>query len=91
MLIGVIRPTESADLTAEGESLEAISRALQAQTPDGWELVQQKVSMPKGSTMLTATGRISRWGELREIQAEDLAGLRPQLEGGWQLLSVRRD
>ena len=89
MLIGVIRPTETVDLTAEGESLEAIAATLRAQIPEGWELVQQKVSMLKGSTMLAATGRISRWGEVREIQADDIAGIRAQVQDGWQLLSVR--
>lgn len=89
MLIGAIRPTETVELQAKGDSLEAIAAALQVQIPDGWELVQQKVSMIKGSTMLTAVGRVSRWGEIREVEGDDMAGVRSRVPDGWQLLSVR--
>ncbi|GAA3650605.1 hypothetical protein [Microbacterium marinilacus] len=89
MLIGVIRPTESQDLTAEGDSLAAIGDALRTQVPEGWQLTDSKVTMPKGSTMLTAVGRMARWGETREIQGADVAALEAQVPDGWALLSVR--
>ncbi|MER7797905.1 hypothetical protein [Microbacterium sp. NPDC096154] len=89
MLIGVIRPTETRELTAEGESLEAIQNALLAQVPDGWQLTHKKVSMPKGSTALTAEARMARWGETRELEAENLDALQAQVPDGWALMSVR--
>lgn len=91
MLIGVIRPAEVRELSAEGATLEDVHRALEAQVPDGWELTHSKVSMPKGSTALTATGRMARWGETREISAPDMSALTAQVPEGWSLLSVRRD
>jgi hypothetical protein len=90
VLIGVIRPTESRDLEAAGESLEAIANAFHAQVPEGWQLLHQRVTMPKGSSALTATGRMARWGELQEIQAPDLDALQAAVPEGWQLMSVRR-
>jgi len=90
VLTGVIRPTETRDLTAAGASLEEIAAAFAAQVPAGWQLLDTKVSMPKGSTTMTATGRMARWGETREIQAPDMAALRAQVPDGWALISVRR-
>lgn len=90
MLIGVIRPTETRDLTAEGETLEVVHNAFLAQVPDGWELTHTSVSMPKGSTALTATGRMARWGETREIEAPDLDALHAAVPEGWALMSVRQ-
>jgi hypothetical protein len=90
VLIGVIRPTESRELTAEGESLDAVRRALQAQVPDGWQLLHSKVTMPKGSTALTASARMARWAETREIEADDMPGLEAKVPEGWSLISVRR-
>jgi len=90
VLIGVIRPTETRDLEAAGASLEAIASAFQAQVPEGWQLTHQSVTMPKGSSALTATGRMARWGELREVQAPDLDALHAAVPDGWALMSVRR-
>lgn len=90
MLIGVIRPTESRDLTAEGETLEAIHDAFMAQVPEGWQFTHSSVAMPKGSKALTATGRMARWGETREIEAPDLDALHTAVPDGWSLMSVRR-
>jgi uncharacterized protein (UPF0548 family) len=86
----VIRPTEVRELTAEGESLSEIAAAFAAQVPAGWQLTQSHVAMPKGTTKMTATGRMARWGETRDIEADDLAALRAQVPDGWQLMSVRR-
>lgn len=91
MLIGVIRPTESQEMAAEAESLDELQRSLETQVPDGWRLVHKTVTMPKGSTALTATARMARWDETREIRGEDMAALEAQVPEGWQLISVRRD
>ncbi|KQZ04933.1 hypothetical protein ASD19_02625 [Microbacterium sp. Root53] len=91
MLIGVIRPTETRELSAEGATLDDVHRALEAQVPEGWQLTHAKVSMPKGSSALTATGRMARWGETREISAADMAALEAQVPEGWSLLAVRSD
>lgn len=89
MLIGMVRPTETRELTAEGDSLETVHRALEAQVPAGWKLTDAKVAMIKGSTALTVAGKMARWGETREIEADDMAALEAKIPEGWRLLSVR--
>lgn len=86
----MVRPTETRELTAEGESLEAIAQAFRAQTPDGWELLSSPVTMPKGTTAMKASGVIGLRAEVREIEADDMATLEAKVPDGWQLLSVRR-
>ncbi|WP_345750140.1 hypothetical protein [Microbacterium rhizophilus] len=90
MLIGKIRPQETRELTAEGESLEAIAAGFRAQTPAGWELLQQHAELVKGSTQLAATATIARWGEVQEIEGDDMPALEAKVPAGWRLLSVRR-
>lgn len=36
---GIIRPTETRELEAEGESFLAAREALQQQVPEGWQLI----------------------------------------------------
>lgn len=90
MLIGMVRPTETRELTAEGDSLESVHRALEAKVPAGWKLTDAKVAMIKGSTALTVAGKAARWGDVREIEADDMPSLEAKVPDGWQLLSVRR-
>lgn len=39
-LRGTIRPVETQEVSAEGDSYEEARQALQAQVPEGWELLQ---------------------------------------------------
>lgn len=39
-LRGTIRPVETQELSAEGDSYDEARQALQAQVPEGWELLQ---------------------------------------------------
>lgn len=89
MLTGHIRSARTTTIDVEGDSLEAVTAALAAQAPAGFELISAPVRMRKGSTMLDATGTFEECGDIREIEASDLDGLRAQVPDGWRLLSVR--
>lgn len=39
-LSGTIRPTQTEKISAEGESYEEAKAALEAQVPEGWQLLQ---------------------------------------------------
>lgn len=89
MLIGLIRPVESRNITVEGTDIPELRARLLAQAPDGWELVAAPVTMKSGGIRILQ-GRIQRFDGIREIEAEDMDALTAQVPEGAQLLSVRR-
>lgn len=88
MLIGMIRLVETRTRDVAGEGLESLAEQLTA--PPGWELISAPALPTKGKTELHATGTFARRDAIREIEAEDRAGLDAQIPDGWQLLSIRR-
>jgi len=89
MLIGRIRPVETRTVEVEGDSLEALHAAVEAQLPPGWIATNVPASMPKGSQLLRSTATIARANGIQEIEADDVASLESKVPPGWQLLSVR--
>ncbi|UGS28357.1 hypothetical protein K8F61_09470 [Microbacterium resistens] len=89
MLIGTIRPRETRTVTVQGHELDEIQDLIQAETPDGWEIVSAPVSMAKKDTILTAEATIAQRDGLREIEAADMDGILASVPEGWQLLYVR--
>lgn len=89
MLIGRIRPNETRTINIEGDSLEALAAAVEAQIPTGWVATDVPAAMPKGSQMLTSTATIARRDGVQEIEADDMAALDAKVPEGWQLLDVR--
>jgi len=78
MLTGVIRPVESRTVDVQVDDLTTLQETLQAQTPDGWDIV----SLPQRT--------IARRDGLQEIEADDMTTLIGKVPDGWQLLYVRR-
>lgn len=89
MLIGLIRPVETRAVEVQGASIAELTRTVEAQTPDGWEVTAIPVRMSKGSTVLSSTATIARRDGAREIDADTVDGLWAKVPDGWQLLSYR--
>lgn len=89
MLIGMIRPRGTTSTEVTGTSLEDVQTQLEAQRPDGYELVNAPAEMVKGAALIKTTGTFERRDDVREIEAEDLTALEAKVPDGWQLLSVR--
>ncbi|WP_217177018.1 hypothetical protein [Streptomyces sp. AC495_CC817] len=89
MLIGLMRPVETASFPVEGASLEEIQTRLEEHRPEGFDLVSSPVEMIKGAAVLKATGTFARRDQVTEIEADDLDALQAKVPEGWQLLSVR--
>jgi hypothetical protein len=89
MLIGTIRPTESATVDVQGTSLEDVYAKLAEQAPAGFDLVSAPVRMIKGAPLMEATATFHRRDEPTVIEAEDMDALTGKVPDGWQLLSVR--
>ena len=87
MLIGLIRPVETRALSVEGESLEALRSAVEAQLPEGWEITS--IPAVKNGAWLTSTATIARRDSVTEIQGEDITALAAKVPEGYTLLSVR--
>lgn len=91
MLRATILSTETRTATVEGEGLESIREQLEAQRPNGFDLVLAPVKMAKASTEISATGTFARRDDVRELTGESLADLHSQTPEGWQILHVIRD
>jgi len=89
MLIGTIRPRETRTITVQGEELDEIQELVQAQTPDGWEIVTAPVAMSKKDTILTCEATIARRDGLQEVTGATLDEIRASTPDGFQLISVR--
>jgi len=90
MLIGMIRPRGATSTDVTGTSLEDVQQQLEAQRPEGYELVNSPAEMIKGAALINTTGTYERRDDVREIEADDMAALEAKVPDGWQLLSVRR-
>lgn len=89
VLIGTIRPRETATAVVEASTLEEAHQLLEQQAPAGFVLTDAPVRMGAGTDMLTATGTYSRRDGARDIEAADMNALRAQVPDGWILLHVR--
>lgn len=89
MLIGLIRPIETHTVTLKGEDLVDVRAQLDAQAPEGWELVSAVPTMTNGTPVRSVEGKFERRDGAREIEAADMVALEAQVPEGWQMLSVR--
>ena len=89
MLIGLIRPIETATVSVEGEGLPEVAQLVAEQTPAGWAAVAIPVEMSKHETTLRSVATIARRDGLEEIQGSDYADVKSKVPEGHQLLSVR--
>ena len=76
-------------VAAEGASISALRDAVNAQTPEGWEITDMPVAMPKGSQLVRTTATIARRECIREVEADDMGALEALVPEGSRLLSVR--
>lgn len=90
MLIGMIRPRGATSTEVTGTSLEDVQAQLEAQRPEGYELMNAPAEMVKGAALIKTTGTFERRDDVREIEAEDMDALEAKVPDGWQLLSVRQ-
>jgi hypothetical protein len=89
VLIGVIRPREVRTIEVSGETLDELKAAVEAQLPEGWEIVAVPATMTAGTTLPTSTATIANQRGVTEIEAPDITALRAEVPEGWQLVSVR--
>ena len=89
MLIGLMRPVEVQSVSLEGTDLADIQSQLEAQRPEGFDLVSSPVEMIKGAAVLKAVGTFARRDQVTEIEADDMDALLAKVPDGWQLLNVR--
>lgn len=77
---GLIQSNVVDEITAEADDAQSARALIEAQVPDGYELIQVHNSMPRGGRVI-ATGRI-RSAATRELDAEgqDYRSAREALE-----------
>ncbi len=90
MLIGVIRSTETRNLTITGDDVEELRAQLAAQVPVGWVVTDSPVTKTKQVPSLTMAARLARWGDLAEVEGESVEAVRAAVPDGYQLILVRR-
>ncbi|WP_426624466.1 hypothetical protein ACPPVW_18235 [Leifsonia sp. McL0607] len=89
---GVIQSTELAELTTSADDAQTARAAIEAQVPDGYDLLQVHNTMAPGGAVV-ATARI-RPSEMQELEAEGIDyvatrdALRAQVPNGWRLLHI---
>lgn len=83
-----MRPVETRSVAIEAADLADVQTQLEAQRPDGFDLVSSPVEMIKGAAILKAVGTFARRDQVTEISADDMPGLRAKVPEGWQLLNV---
>lgn len=89
---GLIQPKVVTELTAEADDAQAARELIEAQVPEGYELIQVHNSMPRGGRTI-ATGQI-RLAEVTELDATGAdyatarAALLAQIPEDHRLLSV---
>ena len=93
-LAGTIRPTETMEVDAEGDDLEAARAAALAKLPAGYELIRVSSLRTTASqgVVVHAVGRVSAGREITAAgQGYDAAraALLTEVPAGHQLLSVR--
>jgi hypothetical protein len=89
VLIGLMRPVETTSVAIEATDLADVQTQLEAQRPDGFDLISSPVEMIKGAAVLKAVGTFARRDQVTEIEADDMAALEAKVPEGWQLLNVR--
>lgn len=89
MLVALIRPAETRNLTVTGPTRDDLHRQVQEQLPDGWDIAKVPPVLNRDGTF-TADAMIVRRDDVREIEAGDMNALHAKVPGGWQVLSVRR-
>ena len=87
---GIIRFIESQQTDVEGHGLEDIAERLEENRPEGWQLTLSRVTMPKGSTTITAAGTYEKRDGLEELEAASFEELKSKVPAGWQLLNVKK-
>lgn len=90
MLIGVIRSTETTNLTITGDDVEELRAQLAAQVPVGWVVTDSPVTKTKQVPSLTMAARLAHWGDLAEVECESVEAVRAAMPDGYQLILVRR-
>ncbi|WP_295118638.1 hypothetical protein [uncultured Leifsonia sp.] len=89
---GLIQSSETQELTAEADDAETARKLVEAQVPEGYELIQVHNAMPRGGRVI-ATALI-RAAAVTEIEADggDYAiardALRARVPEGHRLLSI---
>ncbi|WP_341974668.1 hypothetical protein [Microbacterium sp. LWO13-1.2] len=81
MLVALIRPRESHNVTVQGTNVTELRAELAAQVPAGWELVSAHATMKAGG-IRTVEGRYERRDGIQEIEAEDTTVLEARGPGG---------
>lgn len=89
MLIGVIRSTETRNLTITGDDVEELRALLAAQVPVGWVVTDSPVTKTKQVPSLTMAARLAHWGDLAEVEGESVEAVQAAVPDGYQLILVR--
>jgi hypothetical protein len=91
-LTGLIQTTQTRELTAEADDAHTAREAVEAQVPEGYELLQVNNAMPRGGRVI-ATGLV-RERTLGEVHADGpnyataRAALRAAVPEAHRLLSI---
>lgn len=88
MLLGLMRPVEVHSVAVEAPDLAGIQTLLEAQRPEGFDLISSPVEMIKGAAVLKAVGTFARRDQVTEVTADDMDALLAKVPEGWQLLNV---
>lgn len=89
----MIQSTATVELTAEADDASSARELIEAQVPEGHELIQVHNTMPRGGRVI-ATG-ITRPAAVDELDGEGsdyqaaMTALRANVPDGWRILSVR--
>lgn len=89
----MIQSAETTDLTAEADDAQSAREAIEAQVPDGYDLIQVHNSMPRGGRVI-ATGVI-RPAAVDTVEADGAdyaaakAAIVSQLPPGYRVLSYQ--
>jgi hypothetical protein len=89
---GLIQSSETRELTAEADDAESARAAIEAQVPDGFELLQVHNAMPRGGRVIA--NALIREKAITELEAEgaDYAAardaLRAKVPAGRRLLTI---
>jgi hypothetical protein len=89
---GVIQPTAEEEITAEADDAQAARALIEAQVPDGYEILQVHNAMPRGGRVI-ATGKIRR-SETQVVDGEGTdyvsarEAMRANVPEGYRVLQI---
>ncbi|GAA1579108.1 hypothetical protein ACIFOC_00428 [Leucobacter aridicollis] len=89
MLRATIRLVETVELEASGASLEEVHAQLEANRPEGFDLVKAPVKMGKTGGVITAAGTYQRRDQTQVVEAATMPELNAKVPDGWQMLHVQ--